>query len=189
MTAKELAALLNGREYGKEITKEEEAAAKESGLVVVFGASDDLMEFRGAIDDEVGCWGGGTVYINENGMVSEQLDECSSCKLFLRNRDTCPSITAIWHKKYYPWEYQTDIPHETFEIFEDGEKYCQGIVFSLAELKAPEKYSAEECEQMFRVLRDLVRDGIKPLTPMLRGSRDRLLEFITDLQEATNHAG
>jgi hypothetical protein len=40
MTAKELAALLNGRKYLEEITAAEERQAKESGLLVVFGASD-----------------------------------------------------------------------------------------------------------------------------------------------------
>ena len=42
MTKEELAATLNGREYNHEITKEEEAEARENGLVVIFGASDDL---------------------------------------------------------------------------------------------------------------------------------------------------
>ena len=41
MTIKEFAGMLNGREYGHEITKKEEALAKKLGYVVVFGASDD----------------------------------------------------------------------------------------------------------------------------------------------------
>lgn len=41
MIAKELAQLLNGRQYGKEITQLEEAEAKRSKLVVLFGYSDD----------------------------------------------------------------------------------------------------------------------------------------------------
>lgn len=71
MTPKELAERLNGREYGSEITLEEMHIAKEFGLVVVFGASDDLMEFRGAIDDEGGCFGGGTVYFDQNGVAQD----------------------------------------------------------------------------------------------------------------------
>lgn len=184
MTAKELAALLNGRKYGDEITQEEAAAAKEAGLVVVFGQSDDLMEFRGAIDDEVGCWKGEIVYINENGMVSEQLDKCSSCKLFLKNRDTCATITARWNKCDFPWSYHTEISHETFEIFEDGEKYCQGIVFSLAGLKAPEKWPAEERKRMFNILR-----GIAMASYLEFEEKQKMIEFITDLEEVTNHAG
>ena len=56
MTMETLAAILDGREIGSEITKAEADQAKAAGLVVVFGASDDLMEFRGAIYDEIGCY-------------------------------------------------------------------------------------------------------------------------------------
>ena len=40
MTPKELAQILNGREYTNEITKEEEALAKAAGLLVVFALAD-----------------------------------------------------------------------------------------------------------------------------------------------------
>ena len=49
MTKESLAALLNGREIGNEIEHGEAKAAKEHGLVVVYGYSDDGMEVRGAI--------------------------------------------------------------------------------------------------------------------------------------------
>lgn len=61
MTLKEFAKILDGREYLHEITKEEEALAKELGFVVVFGYSDDNAELRGAIDDEIGCYDGGVL--------------------------------------------------------------------------------------------------------------------------------
>lgn len=47
MTAKELAEMLFGRKYGMEITSEEARATKDAGLVVVYGYSDDNVEFRG----------------------------------------------------------------------------------------------------------------------------------------------
>lgn len=47
ITAKELAEKLNGRAYGDSFDDVEQEA-KESGLVIVYGASDDLMEFDGA---------------------------------------------------------------------------------------------------------------------------------------------
>ena len=37
------------------------------------------------------------------------------------------------------WSYLTDIPHKTFDIMEDGEIYCRGIVFSLDDLGEEEK--------------------------------------------------
>lgn len=32
------------------------------------------------------------------------------------------------------WTYKTEIPHEEFNIWEDGELYCVGIVFSIKDL-------------------------------------------------------
>lgn len=51
MEARELAEKLNGRTYGDSFDDVLEEA-KQSGLVIVTGASDDLMEFNGAIYDE-----------------------------------------------------------------------------------------------------------------------------------------
>lgn len=58
MTSKELAALLDGNQYGNEITKEQEMLALDHDLVVVFGYSDDDVELRGEINDEVGAYDG-----------------------------------------------------------------------------------------------------------------------------------
>jgi len=52
MNKEELAKLLDGCEYRKEITHEQDQIAKDNNLVVVFGASDDLTEFRGAFYNE-----------------------------------------------------------------------------------------------------------------------------------------
>ena len=69
MTAKELAEVLSGREYGMEIGREEEKEAKAAGLVVVYGYSDDNVELRGAIDSEEGAYDGTTIYITPTGML------------------------------------------------------------------------------------------------------------------------
>ena len=99
---------LNGRNYRNEITPFEEQRAKELDFVVVFGGSDDLAEFRGAIDDEIDCFDGGRVY-EKNGKY----------------------IDAVWCESEYSWTYNTNIPHATFDIYDsdDNEKYCKGIVF------------------------------------------------------------
>lgn len=136
MTKEELADTLNEREYGNEMTKDEGAAAKESGLVVVFGASDDLMEFSGAINDEVGAWDGGTAYLTKEGLF-EACDE--ECKYSKAAKTQAKSITAIWgegnaEEPGYSWTYKTDIPHAIFDILEDGQPWCRGIVFSMGDL-------------------------------------------------------
>lgn len=106
MTIFNFAEGLNGREYGSEITPFEEQRAKELGFVVVFGYSDDNAEFRGAIDDEVGCYDGGRIF-EKNGKY----------------------IDAIWCDGEFTWTYDTNIPHSTFNIYDGEEKYCKGIVF------------------------------------------------------------
>ena len=133
MNVQELANLLNGREYRQEITKEEAQQAKEAGLVVVYGASDDLMEFDGVIHDELGAWNGTTAYLNEHGLlVNDCVDECPH---FEKAKQKARTIKAIWHDNgEYSWTFETTISHATFDIVEDGEKYCRGIVFELATL-------------------------------------------------------
>ena len=52
VTMKEFARTLNGREYDCcMFTKQEIQLAKDIGWIIVTGASDDLMEFEGAIYD------------------------------------------------------------------------------------------------------------------------------------------
>jgi hypothetical protein len=133
MNIHEFAKLLNGRERGNELTREEEKQAKELGYVIVFGASDDLAEFRGAIEDETDCYDGETIHMDKNG-VFEDCD--SDCKYALAAKGLCKVIEAIWcDDGVYAWTYKTDIPHAIFDIMEDGEKYCRGIVFDIKSLE------------------------------------------------------
>ena len=62
MPKEQLATELNGIHYPAHrlITKDQIASARAAGLVIVFGASDDLLEFDGAIHDQFGCYNGGT---------------------------------------------------------------------------------------------------------------------------------
>ncbi|MDR1454939.1 MAG: hypothetical protein LBJ01_04745 [Tannerella sp.] len=138
MTKEGLAALLDGRKYGDEISKQEAEDAKKDGLVVVFGASDDLMEFRGAIYDESNCYEGGTAYLNENGLLEECDNE--NCPHFKKLKEKAKKIEALWcavktKDSYISWTYRTDIPHSTFNVIEDKEIYCKGIVFNINDLK------------------------------------------------------
>lgn len=115
MTKEQLAARLNGRQYGDEITRAEEQLAKENGLVVIFGASDDLCEMRGAINDEFDCYDGGEI-------------ECE---------DYSGKLRAIWcPENGGSWGYETNLPYATFNIYEDSELYCVGIVVELEEYRA-----------------------------------------------------
>lgn len=127
MEARELAEKLNGRAYGDSFDDVLEEA-QQSGLVIVTGASDDLMEFDGAIRDEGGCFDGGRVYFDKDGV--DQEGEKRANWIDARwcdgmNRDGLPA----------DWTYETEIPCERFDIWEDGKVYCVGLVFSIEDLK------------------------------------------------------
>ena len=101
-------------QYRKELSLMAAAIAEENGLVVVFGASDDLCEIRGAEDDEIDCFDGGEATI------------------------AGAKVKINWCKDGYSWTYDTDVPHECFDVYDtDGEKYCRGIVFSISDVRLP----------------------------------------------------
>lgn len=130
MNVKEWAERLNWREYREEMTAEEEKQAAADGVVIVFGASDDLIEFRGVIRDELGAWDGGVYKMTAAKDVVRVTDHSADMHRAL------PSVRAVWSPQkigldvWASWEITTDIPHETFDILEDGELYCRGVVFA-----------------------------------------------------------
>lgn len=125
MTAKELAAKLDGREYLHEITPEEEREAEANGLVAVYGYSDDNVELAGAISDEIGAWKGVVFHVDKDGEV------------FAGEKDAPNKIEAFWCRPdtEAAWTFETEIPYETFNIYEDVELFCVGIVFGMEDLK------------------------------------------------------
>jgi hypothetical protein len=150
---KEIADMLNNLEYGEEIRDDILRYAKANKAVIVYGASDDLMEFRGAIEEEVSCFDGFTIHLYTTGILQ---NECynNDCPYFEREvLEAKAYITAVWDKGEYSWTYNTNIPNETFEITEDGEKYCQGIVFYLGSLGQGERRDEKDAET---VLGDLI---------------------------------
>lgn len=127
MTAKQLAERLDGREYLNEITAQEEREAEANGLVAVYGYSDDCVEFVGYIDDEVGAFEGKTLYVTRDGIVDYDENEGNAITAL------CDASTAEGERA--AWVIDSDIPHETFNIYEDGELFCVGIVFRMEDLK------------------------------------------------------
>ena len=127
MTKEELASKLNGREYGKELTPEEEAEAKENRLVVIFCCSDDCVELRGAVNDEMYS----DPYFNDDGLIVNECDD-DDCPYFERLiKQAKGKVSSTWFKGEYTCIFETAIPHASFDIMDAGEKYCRGIVIEL----------------------------------------------------------
>lgn len=137
MTKEELAAQLNGLEYPTRIPGSLIVAAQSAGLVILCGASDDLMEFYGARREEIGCYEGGTAFVDADGVLPDRdcLDGDEEIAEYVQRQESAKAIEALWCKEDgYSWTYTTAIPHATFEVVEDEEPYCRGIVFALADL-------------------------------------------------------
>ena len=136
-TMKEFAETLSGRSIGEEICKDEEKRAAGLGLVVVYGYSDDNVELRGAIDEEVGAYDGTTIRLTKTGVLQgpacDSAENCE-CPYFAAAKNAAKTIEAVWGAGGVSWTFETNIPHETFNIYEDGELFCVGIVFSMEDL-------------------------------------------------------
>lgn len=128
---------LSTREMGisEEVIKE----AKEKGVAIAYGESDDLLEFRGAIYDEISVYDGGVAYVNKEGLVTNECDE-EYCPHYAKLVEKASTVHAIWCPEkdgeiVCSWEITADIPHHKFNIMEDGELFCIGIVFALSDAK------------------------------------------------------
>jgi hypothetical protein len=124
VTKEELAGRLDGREYRDEVTKQDCIDARESGLLIVFGASDDLMEVRGVVDDEYGAYNGGTHLV------------------------AGAMITAEWSPDDdLTFRMTADQPYAAFTIGEDGAPYCRGAVVDVSVSNRPEHRILAELQQ------------------------------------------
>lgn len=135
MTKEEAAQALHGNQYGKDGSLELFKEMKASRLVAIFGASDDLMEFRGAINNELDAYEGTTAYITANGLLENDCEN-DRCPHFAKLKASSVAIDALWcDEEDASWSYATSIPHTVFNIIEDDEIYCRGIVIDLNDVE------------------------------------------------------
>jgi hypothetical protein len=139
MTKEEFAEMLDGRVYDSVLSGDDQLDANLYNLVIVYGCSDDLVEFEGAIIDELGAWDGGTFYYDKE-LESFMDIEDSFEEIELKNALT---IKANWMKsevngKIIPWTFDTNIQHSTFNLnyghSEGGGVFCVGLVINLNDL-------------------------------------------------------
>jgi hypothetical protein len=123
MTITEAAAQLNGREYGDELPEGFEEVLKANNLLVVFGYSDDMTEFRGIFSDEVE---NGRIYVTQAGLATSDCEEGSECPYFQKLLRGTPFIETDFEDGF---QVVTTLPHGKFKILEDGEVYGTGAVF------------------------------------------------------------
>jgi len=147
ITLKEFAQMLHGRDCQPNLTPDERLLAEQKGFVVVYGDSDDRVEFEGAITAEgytnplaKGC-PAGILILSENG---ELLDEDSN--LFTEYFRSSRNVINVFYccKDGLNWVFESDIPHETFLTYDGGyneeyadfdDGFARCMVFELSTLK------------------------------------------------------
>ena len=82
----------------------------------------------------MGAYDGGVAYLDGNGLLQNPCDN-DECPAFEKIRQTAPKVVAVWDKDGYSWVIESEIPHETFDIFDGEDKYCRGIVFALKDVR------------------------------------------------------
>lgn len=135
MNTESVAKIMDGVEYSHEYDRVP-PEAKEHGIVVVFGASDDLLEFRGAIQDEYGSYGGTKVKLDNSGVIENKCDD-DACPYFIEKYEKAFfEVEAVWAENPVdpPWTIRSNIPHHAFNVMEEGEVWCRGIVFNKSSL-------------------------------------------------------
>lgn len=135
----EVAKILDKSEYRgsfEELIREIEPTLKESNLVVVVGASDDLVEIYGSVRDEFGAYNG-----KDFSVMARNGNHHLKARRILFNA----KVKSIWCGKIddekmedwsgdYSWKITSEIEHQAFKVMEDDEVFCYGIVFDATNL-------------------------------------------------------
>ena len=147
ITLKEFAAMIHGRDCQPNLTTDELLLAEQKGFVVVYGDSDDRVEFVGAIRAEgytnplLKDNPAGVLVLSEDG---ELLDEDSD--LYTEYHRENRNVINVFYctKDGFNWVFESDIPHETFLTYDGGyneeyadfdDGFARCMVFELSALK------------------------------------------------------
>lgn len=151
ITKEEMAAIITGRKYPFRLSLQEKTIAKTSGLVVIYGVSDDLLEFEGVINELlVGAYDETiTATITKDGQIIESMIKSSDCDkhsecFFFKSWLQCQktfTVASKWYSDgsdYYRNVTASKLPVATFEIKNNEDTnniFCHGIVIDLNEAK------------------------------------------------------
>lgn len=132
MKANELADYLDGLD---DVPAHLIQSAKDNGLVIVYGYSDDNIEIEGALREEIGAYDGGTVFFYKGEVLLECDDPCTHCEDD-NKKNVAKRVEGHWNQDGYSWvmEAHDDIKGYPFDIMEDDEKFCKGLVFDIKDI-------------------------------------------------------
>ena len=119
-----------------------ELVKEHNDIIIVHGASDDLIEIRGTVDDELNCYeyAGDIVFYEDSVFMDRDMEsnrydkdnnysiedlynmERSKIKIKLDNKTVCGNFRL-----------STDIPHAKYQCLDGGDFYTDIIVLQYAD--------------------------------------------------------
>ena len=155
MTTSEYLHLLNGRQVDHTLSESEELALKQDGLVIAFAPTDDCISFRGAFETDVDAYLGGDFWLSGDDAYYECPELCPAVQISAYWRDPDTDV---------PWVFGTDLPHENFMIYKGREEWCEGILFSLNDLR---RYLIKDMAEKIKMLEKQIEEDaeVKEMDP------------------------
>ena len=134
MNKEQLAAQLDGREYATKSPTTKKLRRKRRACVV-FGYSDDKYGCAARSMTSLVCYNGGTVIWTSTDLYRATATRARDCPTSNARRPVRRPSMPSGERRLF-----VDITRQIFRtrplrIVEDGEKFCRGIVFSLADVK------------------------------------------------------
>ncbi|WP_298505104.1 hypothetical protein [uncultured Sphaerochaeta sp.] len=125
-TKETIAETLNMSEYiGFRLQDDLKEQCRKSNLVVIYGYSDDLVEFDGAIEKEIDMYERREFFINFYGHVKKK-----ARKMAIPHK----CLAKFCEDGHPGWVIEPSFPHAKFSLVRDGEITGQGAVIDLIEL-------------------------------------------------------
>lgn len=125
------------REIGHEVSAADKAWLIENNLVVIYGASDDLAEIDGAVCDEVGIgWRNKSILFHRGSVYVPECDD-EGCPHEEAIRNNCERVGVRWDESITgpSWYYIATFPHETFDVYDGDDYYCQAVIFKAESIR------------------------------------------------------
>lgn len=149
MTKEQFAAQLEGRDRRNVISKAEIKLAKDNNLLIVFGVSDDLMQFCGILNERYDAFGGREVFLHKNTDEEIAILSCYDAQKIQRSLgDKIPfNLYALiigqqWQPKEIncAWIIYCNAPHAIFDIYDIDDNngkdlFCRGMVLEKNDIK------------------------------------------------------
>lgn len=122
---KEIKSRIDKIDIKQEIPKDVQVLAKDNNILIAYGGSDDLLELRGAINEEYGAWEGfdPRVMSGDGRREIEVLKKLLSIDLVM---NWCPNDELSGN-----FTLKEGVEFEEFDIIEDEEVFCRGVIVQM----------------------------------------------------------